>query len=95
MWENIGTAISGFVAGGLLIPLLWKIGALLWDTLKIGKDAKKTVKKAGNMAGLYIYNKMIKKITDLNAKDKTLKYLDELSDVLEESFDKGIKGEKI
>lgn len=96
--NNLGSSAMASVAGVVLAgggALLFKLLNVLYDSFHVTKLINENATKLGNEAGLKIYHAAIKKIKDEKLKQKAIKDLDKAGDLIDEGWDKGLRGNKI
>jgi hypothetical protein len=89
------TGIQDYLTGAFSAAILWPTIKFLWDKLQAKEYIKGGAKKIGNLAGLKVYEKVLKHIPDSEAREKLKTSLDEAGDELDNGWDLGLDGEKI
>jgi len=82
-------------SGVAISTIVWPVVKFCWDKFRAKAYITGGAKKIGNLAGLKVYDKVIRHISDDEAKAKVIETLDESGNELDKGWDLGIHGEKI
>lgn len=85
--QQIGGALLGLFVGGVGVWIYVQSG--LSNAIKTGG------KKAGNFAGLFMWNNVVKQIKDINLRNKLIEDLDTAGNDFDLGWSKGVRGVEI
>ena len=90
-----GTEIVNQVLSAFIGLFVGGVGVWLWVKLEAKKALSNGGKKLGNVAGLFVYNNLLKNIKDDNLRKKMIEDLNTTGNEVDLGWDMGLNGEVV